>query len=198
MRFGVPPPDGCRTDQAGSYFPWFSASFGAKGRSLCNFSQAIRTPEKLVAGGSLNGDPSHFLNDTSGVTTDVDHSSPAWLSCAPLRFVSGSLWPIAGFGPTRSRCSLPGFMSSSSLSPSRVAIALLCAGALAFACGPRTHSEAASTASLTTAAPVVQQGAIHARGDGAALASNIDVKLDREGVRFALVLTNATKKHVEL
>ena len=89
-------------------------------------------------------------------------------------------------------------MSRTSLSPSRVAIALLCAGALAFACGPRTHSEAASTASLATAAPVLQQGSIRARGDGAALASNIDVKLDREGVRFALVLTNATKKHVEL
>ena len=89
-------------------------------------------------------------------------------------------------------------MSRTSLSPSRVAIALLCAGALAFACGPRTHSEAASTASLATAAPVLQQGSIHARGDGAALASNIDVKLDREGVRFAFVLTNATKKHVEL
>jgi hypothetical protein len=89
-------------------------------------------------------------------------------------------------------------MSRPSLSPSRVAIALLCAGALAFACGPRTHSEAASTASLATAAPVLQQGSIHARGDGAALMSNVDVKLEREGVRFALVLTNETKKHVEL
>ena len=39
---------------------------------------------------------------------------------------------------------------------------------------------------------------MHARGDGAALASNVDVKLDRDGVRFALVLTNETKKHVEL
>ena len=88
-------------------------------------------------------------------------------------------------------------MSRPSLSPSRVAIALLCAGALAFACGPRTHSEAASTASLATAAPVLQQGTPHTRTDGA-LASNVDIKLERDGVRFALVLTNETKKHVEL
>ncbi|HEY2378450.1 MAG TPA: BsuPI-related putative proteinase inhibitor [Gemmatimonadaceae bacterium] len=89
-------------------------------------------------------------------------------------------------------------MSSTSLSPSRVAIALLCAGALAFACGPRTHSEAASTASLATAAPVVQQGTPHAHNDGAPLASNLDVKPERDGIRFALRVTNETKKHVEL
>lgn len=89
-------------------------------------------------------------------------------------------------------------MSSTSLSPSRVAIALSCAGALAFACGPRTHSEAASTASLATAAPVVQQGSPHTHSEGAALASNLEVKLERDGVRFALRVTNETKKHVEL
>ena len=89
-------------------------------------------------------------------------------------------------------------MSSSSLSPSRVAIALLCAGALAFACGPRTHSEAASTASLTTAAPVVQQGTTHSHSDGAALASQLDVKLDRHDVLFALHVTNQGRKHVEV
>ena len=89
-------------------------------------------------------------------------------------------------------------MSSTSLSPSRVAIALLCAGALAFACGPRTHSEAASTASLASAAPVVQQGAPHTRGETVALGSNLEVKLERDGVRFALRVTNETKKHVEL
>ena len=89
-------------------------------------------------------------------------------------------------------------MSSTSLSPSRVAIALSCAGALAFACSPRAHSEAASTASLATAAPVIQQGAPRARGDGLPLASNLDIKLERDGIRFALRVTNETKKHVEL
>ena len=89
-------------------------------------------------------------------------------------------------------------MSSSSLSPSRVAIALLCAGALAFACGPRTHSEAASTASLTTAAPVVQQGTTRSHSDGAALASQLDVKFERQEVQFALHVTNQSRKHVEV
>jgi hypothetical protein len=89
-------------------------------------------------------------------------------------------------------------MSSTSLSPSRVAIALLCAGALAFACGPRTHSEAASTASLASAAPVVQQGTAHSRSDGSRLASNVEIKVEHDAVRFALVVTNETKKHVEL
>ncbi|HKW46912.1 MAG TPA: BsuPI-related putative proteinase inhibitor [Gemmatimonadaceae bacterium] len=89
-------------------------------------------------------------------------------------------------------------MSSTSLSPSRVAIALSCAGALAFACSPRTNSEAASTASLASAAPVIQQGAAHTHSENATLASNLDVKLDHDGVRFALRVTNETKKHVEL
>jgi hypothetical protein len=88
-------------------------------------------------------------------------------------------------------------MSSTSLSPSRVAIAILCAGALAFACGPRTHSEAASTASLATAAPVLQQGSAHLH-DGARLMSSLAIKVEREGVQFALHVTNESKKHVEL
>jgi len=89
-------------------------------------------------------------------------------------------------------------MSTSSLSPSRVAIALLCAGALAFACGPRTHSEAASTASLATAAPVVQQGAAHPHNESAPLASRLDIKVEQHAVQFALHVTNEGHKHVEL
>ena len=89
-------------------------------------------------------------------------------------------------------------MSSTSLSPSRVAIALLCAGALAFACGPRGHSEAVSTTSLTTAAPVVLQGGPRGHSEDRRLASNLDVKLERDGARFALHVMNATKKHIEL
>src|SRR3982750_2862356 len=89
-------------------------------------------------------------------------------------------------------------MSTRSLSASRVAIALLCAGALAFACGPRTHSEAASTASLATAAPVVQQGAPHAHNDGAPLAARLEGKIEQRSVQFALHVTNQSRKHVEL
>jgi len=88
-------------------------------------------------------------------------------------------------------------MSSPSLSPSRVAIAILCAGALAFACGPRTHSEAASTTSLATAAPIFQQGTTHPH-DSSRLGAAIEVNTERDGVRFALHITNAMKKHVEL
>lgn len=88
-------------------------------------------------------------------------------------------------------------MSSTSLSPSRVAIALLCAGALAFACGPRTHSEAASTTSLATAVPILQQGTTRGH-DSARLASAIEVNTERDGVRFDLHVTNDMKKHVEL
>jgi hypothetical protein len=89
-------------------------------------------------------------------------------------------------------------MSSTALSPSRVAIALLCAGALAFACGPRSHSEAASPASLASASPVVLQGGPRVHNDDSRLASRVDVKVERDGVRFALRVTNETKKHIEL
>jgi len=89
-------------------------------------------------------------------------------------------------------------MSSKSLSPSHVAIALSCAGALAFACGPRAHSEAASTATLASAAPVVQQGVVHPRTDGASMTSRLDVKVERDAVQFGLHLTNQGRKHIEL
>jgi hypothetical protein len=84
-------------------------------------------------------------------------------------------------------------------SVSRISIALLCAGAFAFACGPRSHSEAASTAALTTAAPVVLQGGL-ARSShvSAKLASNLEVKIEDDGVKFALRVTNESKKHIEL
>jgi hypothetical protein len=90
-------------------------------------------------------------------------------------------------------------MSTNTPTPSQVAIALLCAGAFVFACGPRPHSEAASTANLLSAAPVVLQGSARKRGtDDPRLASRFDVKLDKDGVEFALNLTNESKKHIEL
>ena len=89
-------------------------------------------------------------------------------------------------------------MSSTSLSPSRVAIALLCAGALAFACGPRSHSEAASTARLATESPVLLQGGPRTHNEDSRLASRVEVKVEHDGVHFALRVTNETKKHIEL
>ena len=90
-------------------------------------------------------------------------------------------------------------MSSTSISPSRVAIALLCAGALAFACGPRTHSEAAtSSSSLAAAGPVVQQGTTHGHNDSSPLIARLDVKVQQAAVQFALHVTNQSRKHIEL
>jgi hypothetical protein len=96
-------------------------------------------------------------------------------------------------------------MSSKTPTPSQVAIALLCAGAFAFACGPRSHPEAASAASVASATPVLLQGAQHSpqagqrsRGDDPRLASRLDIKVQHDGVDFALDVTNETKKHIEL
>src|SRR2546423_9448063 len=70
------------------------------------------------------GDPSHFPNDTSGVTTRVARSSPGWLTCAPRRHerfrlrprrrppaLSAQSSPVSGTCPrslvSASRCSAP-------------------------------------------------------------------------------------------
>lgn len=89
-------------------------------------------------------------------------------------------------------------MSSKTPTPSQVAIALLCAGAFVFACGPRPHSEAASTASLATAAPVTLQGVEHKSGEDPRLGSRLEVQVERDGVEFALDVKNESKKHIEL
>lgn len=90
-------------------------------------------------------------------------------------------------------------MSSRTPTPSQVAIALLCAGAFVFACGPRPHSEAAaSTTSLASAATVELQGSQHSRGEDSRLAARLAIKVQGDGVDFALDVTNESKKHIEL
>ena len=90
-------------------------------------------------------------------------------------------------------------MSSKTPTPSQVAIALLCAGAFVFACGPRPHSEAAaSTTSLASAATVELQGSQHSHGENSRLATRLEIKVQGEGVEFALDVTNESKKHIEL
>lgn len=88
----------------------------------------------------------------------------------------------------------------------RLIISLLCAGALAFACGPRSRSEAPSSA-LASAQPArTTPSAERPRKNSSAAARPADVKLDsrlkidvaREEVRFALNVTNVGKKHAEL
>jgi len=90
----------------------------------------------------------------------------------------------------------------------RLIISLLCAGALAFACGPRSRSRApvALVSALPTheAAPSAATPAIHVRRrDDAAkaqvkLVSKFDVAVAAREVRFALVVTNVGNKHAEL
>jgi hypothetical protein len=91
----------------------------------------------------------------------------------------------------------------------RLIISLLCAGALAFACGPRSRSRApvALVSALPTpeSAPVTPAPAIHIRRRDAAtakaqvkLAAKLDVAVASNEVRFALVVTNIGDKHAEL
>jgi hypothetical protein len=77
-------------------------------------------------------------------------------------------------------------------------IPLLCIGAVAFACGPRSHSEASLvTADLAAAAPRVVKK--HQTQETVTkLTTNFAVHVEQNALRFALDLTNASKKNVEL
>lgn len=82
----------------------------------------------------------------------------------------------------------------------RYVIPLLVAGALAFACGPRSHSTAtasAQTVALSTVAklPVRQRAG---RPEVPKLSSSFGVQLDRKSVRLALNVTNVGRNRVEL
>ena len=69
---------------------------------------------------------------------------------------------------------------------SRLLVLLLCAGALVLACGPRAHSNEASTS------------ASHATDNsGRVLATSLNVSVER-GVQFAFHVTNNSEKGIEL
>src|SRR5215216_5697815 len=79
---------------------------------------------------------------------------------------------------------------------SRLLISLLCAGALAFACGPRSRSEASATlATVSSAQATVSH---RTKVDEARLSSRFGVQVGREAVHFALNVTNVGEKRVEL
>jgi len=91
----------------------------------------------------------------------------------------------------------------------RLIISLLCAGAVVFACGPRSRSGApaalasAFPANLASQSRPVPTPTVHTRRHGAAapevkLASKLDVAVAQREVRFALVVTNVGNKHAEL
>ena len=87
----------------------------------------------------------------------------------------------------------------------RLAISLLIAGALAFACGPRSHSETpaalASAIPVNTSAPPVPEK-ITRRAAASHAAPKVDphfnVRVAQRNVQFALDVRNNGAKHVEL
>jgi hypothetical protein len=88
----------------------------------------------------------------------------------------------------------------------RLAISLLIAGALAFACGPRSHSETpaalASAIPVNTSASPAPEKVSSARHTASSRTSKIEprfaVQVGQRTVQFALDVTNKGTKHVEL
>lgn len=76
----------------------------------------------------------------------------------------------------------------------RILIPLLCAGAVALACGTRTRSE---TSLVEREKPAHRA---HVKRDSSAppLASAFSVRTEKRALHFALDLTNASKRNVEL
>jgi hypothetical protein len=70
---------------------------------------------------------------------------------------------------------------------SRIVVSLLCVGALAFACSPRSHSSEAQRANEPSPR----------REPGTSLASSLRVSVER-GVDLAYHVTNATDRRVEI
>ncbi|MGH9887930.1 MAG: BsuPI-related putative proteinase inhibitor [bacterium] len=83
-----------------------------------------------------------------------------------------------------------------------VIISLLCAGALAFACGPRSHSEPGTLAAAQTLSiadkPVEHTRRATTKNKTAKLEPRLTVDVARKTVRFAFDVANVGNKHVEL
>ena len=84
------------------------------------------------------------------------------------------------------------------MTPRLVTISFLCIAAIAFACGPRSRSEASTTQALAAAAPVQHRVELAGHPSDSRLASSFDVKVEHNAVRFSFDVTNVGKKHVEL
>jgi hypothetical protein len=99
----------------------------------------------------------------------------------------------------------------------RLLASLIVAGALAYACGPRSRSTDVSVASFGStpllqtsavarraatsaaiSAPVVHSATATTNRDGIKLDSHFDVQVDAKSVRFAFNVKNVGRKHVEL
>jgi hypothetical protein len=82
-------------------------------------------------------------------------------------------------------------------------IPLLCIGAVAFACGPRSHSEASlvsmSIAEAVRPTPGPQQPRPKRKDQSVTkITPSFAVQVDRNTLRFSLDVTNVGKKNVEL
>ncbi|MDB4889306.1 MAG: Intracellular proteinase inhibitor [Gemmatimonadetes bacterium] len=78
---------------------------------------------------------------------------------------------------------------------SRLLITLLCAGAVALACGSLTRNDATTAKKAST----VRTASKRAKADTVVKVNgNFAVKIEPHALRFALNLTNESKKHVEL
>jgi len=78
---------------------------------------------------------------------------------------------------------------------SRLLITLLCAGAVALACGSFTRNDASSA----TTASAARHSSKRSKADTSTKVNgNFAVKIEPHALRFALNLTNVSKKHVEL
>ena len=82
----------------------------------------------------------------------------------------------------------------------RLLISLLCAGAVALACGSFTrHDEPVRKAAATTVTPVARHSSHTAKVEAPPhVNGSFGVKVEPHALRFALNLTNDSKKHVEL
>src|SRR5688500_1361471 len=76
-------------------------------------------------------------------------------------------------------------------------IPLLCLGALALACGPRSRSEASlATVSVSKEAPAARSK--QSTSNVTRISSSFTVAEEPRGLRFSLDVTNVGKKNVEL
>src|SRR4051812_39961881 len=84
---------------------------------------------------------------------------------------------------------------------SRFLIPALCIGAIALACGPRTHNEAAApqkTRAVTQVATRPATSSVASHDQKPQLTARMSVQAQDAAVRFALHVSNTGKKRVEL
>jgi hypothetical protein len=80
----------------------------------------------------------------------------------------------------------------------RLLIPLLLAGAVALACGTRSHSDAAVSPTAKSTSVATKSTSVPAKAGRATMASEFRVRPHPKALEFALAVTNPSKKSVEL